>query len=90
MYPLLLKGNKLLAEGSFFLPPSVGVEFLELLSEHARDQVDPRKGFRLVDSHLPSVPEDGDPVCDLENLVEKMSDEDDADALLLQTAHDTE
>src|SRR5690606_34543121 len=73
------------------LVPRLGRHLLhELAPEHHGDQVAARQVGRLARADELAVAQHGDAVADLVDLFEEMGDEDDAEAALLEAAHDAE
>ena len=64
--------------------------FVQILAEHLGDQLHPGQILNDVLAHQLAVPQHGDPVADLIDLLEEVGDEDDAHALLLEVKHELE
>ena len=60
---------------------------VQLLAQRLADQLDPWQVLNDVFTHQLAVPQNGDPVTDLIELLQKVGDEDDAHALGLQVPH---
>ena len=64
--------------------------FVQILTQHLGDQLHSGQILNDVLAHQLAVPQHGDPVADLIDLLEEVGDEDDAHALLLEVEHQLE
>src|SRR3982750_1279581 len=62
--------------------------FGQLAAEHHPDQLEPRQRRGLALADKATISQNGDAIGDLVDLVEKMADEDDADAAPGELTHD--
>ena len=65
-------------------------DLVHVLADHFRDQLELGDLVDVVDAHEVAVAQNGQAVGHFKDLIEEVGDEDDADALFLQRAHDRE